>query len=117
MGDHSYRTGSHGLVDLLSDSTTRFWIIAILFFGLGDLITTGIGLSFPQIVEGGPLTSIAIEQYGLGAMIPLKLLTVVVAYVLWHITPSPHDVGVPLGLAAVGVLVTPWNLGLLLLLL
>lgn len=89
------------------------WTMAIAFFGVGDLLTTAIGLSFQRPVEAGPMTAIAIDHYGLQIVVPLKLLTIALAYLLWRHTPSPQDIGVPLGLATLGVLVTLWNLTIL----
>ncbi|MFB6361955.1 MAG: hypothetical protein ABEH59_11625 [Halobacteriales archaeon] len=88
------------------------WTIAIAFFGVGDLLTTAVGLSFRRTVEAGPLTSIAIDQYGLPIVVPLKVLTLALAYLLWRQAPAPQRIGVPLGLATLGVLVTFWNLAI-----
>lgn len=113
MGEQPGRTASVAAIDLLADSTPRFWAIAIVFFGFGDLISTGIGLSFPQLVEAGPLPAYAIDQFGFAFIIPLKFLTICLAYTLWEVTPAPHDTGVPLGLAALGVVVTQWNVSII----
>lgn len=102
-------SGSGQTVDYLQALTPHFWVFAIVFFGVGDLVTTGVGLRFERVIEVGPLAAVVLQNYGIETLVPLKLVTLVFCYGLWRVTPSPHDVGVPLGLAALGVLVTLWN--------
>lgn len=102
-------SGAGETVDYLEALTPHLWVFAIVFFGVGDLVTTGIGLRFERVIEVGPLAAVVLQSYGIETLVPLKLLTLALCYGLWRVTPAPHDVGVPLGLAALGVLVTLWN--------
>ena len=88
----------------------QLWLIAIIFFGIGDLATTSIGLSFETIAEVGPFTAPLIRHYGLGGMVGLKLAVFCGLYLIWKLVPRPHNLGVPLGLAILGIAVTGWNL-------
>ncbi|MDR5672513.1 hypothetical protein RH858_05030 [Halalkaliarchaeum sp. AArc-GB] len=97
-------------VDVLVDSEWLLWLVAVAFFGIGDLVTTAIGLQLQYVVEVGPVVGEVIKIYGATAMVWLKVLVFVLCYGLWRIVPEPHRVGVPLGLAVLGVLVTLWNL-------
>jgi hypothetical protein len=90
------------------------WLIAVLFFGVGDVVTTGIGLDLTGVSEIGPLRSV-ILRHGVFAIVGLKLVTFAACYVLWRVVPRPHAVGVPLGLALLGVPVTGWNVAVLVL--
>lgn len=92
----------------------RFWIVAVLFFGIGDLATTGIGLGFDGITEVGPLAAPLIAQYGFAALVVLKLAVFTGCYVCWRYMPRPQSVGIPLGLALLGVWVTGWNIQIVL---
>lgn len=105
------RTG--GAVAFVGRNRTPLWLGAILFFVVGDIVTTTVGLGLEPIVELGPLVAPLIEQYGLAAMVVLKTALFGACYCLYRCVPRPHDVGVPLGLALLGVLVTGWNLALL----
>lgn len=96
-------------VAVIDRSTGTLWAIALLFFGAGDLLTTGIGLASGSAAEVGPFVLHLIEQYGLAAMPPMKAVAFLCCYGLWRVTPRPQAVGVPLGLAVLGVLVTAWN--------
>lgn len=96
-------------VALFRSHTTALWVVTLAGFVGGDLVTTAVGLSGGSVVEVGPLAARFVGQFGLGAMLPLKLLAVGICVVLWRLTPEPHDVGVPLGLATFGILVTVWN--------
>ena len=85
------------------------WLLAVGFFGVGDLVTTAAGLRLSGIVEAGPLVGPLIDSYGVGSLVVLKCLALVGSYGIWRLTPPPHRIGVPLGLAVLGVAVTGWN--------
>lgn len=91
----------------------RYWVAAILLFGVGDVVTTSVGLGIGGLSEIGPFTAPLLQQYGLGAMVGLKLAAFGGFYLLWRTVPRPHCAGVPLGLALLGASVTAWNLLLL----
>ena len=98
---------------ILEELTPKLWVVVLVFFVGGDVLTTTIGLINGGAAEVGPVVGPLLQAHGLLFMIPLKLLAVAACFVIWWITPEPHDVGVPLGLAAFGVLVTGWNTGVL----
>lgn len=102
-------------IERLAARTTALWAISAVFFVVGDLVTTSVGFMMGNVVEVGPLVAPVIRSHGIGVMIPLKVAAVGLCYLLWRATPSPHDLGVPLGLATLGVLVTGWNAVVLLL--
>jgi len=85
------------------------WLLAIAFFGVGDLVTTTIGLRVSGVVDAGPIVGPLIDQYGMGSLLALKFLTIAASYGVWQVVPSPQRVGVPLGLAVLGIVVTGWN--------
>lgn len=89
------------------------WMLAVLFFGIGDLITTTVGVNSAGIVEGGPVTALLVERYGLRAIFHLKVLVIGSGYVAWRVIPQPQRVGIPLALVLVGVFATAWNLHIL----
>lgn len=88
---------------------TALWATAILFFGLGDTITTVAGIRVSGAVELSPLLSAFREPAVYGALILLKFVVFGACYVLWVVTPRPHCLGAPLGLAGLGIVVTCWN--------
>ncbi len=102
-------TGASGRVDALDDLRPLWWHGAVAFFVVGDLATTLVGLQLRTVVEAGPVVAGLVDGYGLGAVLQLKLGVVVGLYVLSRVVPRPHSVGVPLGLCALGVVVTVWN--------
>ena len=101
-------------VALIEATSLELWVVTVLFFVVGDLFTTAVGLLQGGVAEVGPLVAPLISQHGLAIMLPMKLLAVVACLVLWRATPKPYAVGVPLGLAVFGVLVTGWNAGVIL---
>lgn len=101
-------------VSVLVDSVLYLWVAAIVFFGIGDLVTTIIGLKVGNVAEVGPVVAPLIDLYGLGILGFLKLGAIGVCYVLWRWIPDPYAVGTPLGLAVLGLLVTGWNILILL---
>lgn len=92
----------------------RLWLAAVLFFGVGDVVTTGIGLDLTGVSEIGPLRPV-IRRHGVFAVIGLKLVTFAAYYGLWRAVPRPYAVGVPFGLALLGIPVTGWNVAVLVL--
>lgn len=101
------------VVTAIDDLTPELWVVTLVFFVGGDLLTTAVGLINGGVAEVGPVVGPLMQAHGLLIMLPLKVLAVGVCYGLWRLTPRPHAVGVPLGLAAFGVLVTGWNTGVL----
>lgn len=95
---------------LLDDARRTLWVLTLLFFCVGDVTTTRVGLSIQGVVEAGPLVAPVVRTYGLAGMVGVKAATVGLFYGAARLLPDPHAVGVPLGLALVGVLVTGWNL-------
>lgn len=92
----------------------ELWVIAIVFFGIGDAVTTGMGLSSGHLVEAGPIAALVIRHFGVAALVGLKIAAFGVCFTLWLLVSRPSAVGVPLGIATFGVIVTAWN-GVLLL--
>lgn len=85
-------------------------------FVVGDLITTYLGLYlYPnRIVEDNAIPAVMINEFGLWSLIPIKIVIFSLFYLLYKISPNPHNIGVPIGLTAIGVVVTLWNSYLLL---
>ena len=108
MGDGGSR-GPEGAIEILADRTRLLWGLAVGLYGVGDLLTTVVGISTGRAAEAGPVAAGLVDTYGLGAVLPLKLGSLLAFYLLWRATPDPHAVGVPLGLALVGGLLTVWN--------
>lgn len=104
--------GEH-VVGILNAYSSKFWWLTVVFFFVGDILTTGIGLHVGGVAEVGPLVGPILDRHGLLAMFPLKLAAVGTCYLLWRVAPEPYAVGVPLGLGTFGVLVTSWNTGVL----
>jgi hypothetical protein len=89
---------------------TQIWLLAVLFFGIGDVVTTSVGLEIAGVTEIGRVTAPLVERYGLSAVLTLKIVVFSGGYVAWRVIPRPHSIGIPLGLTVVGVSVTGWNL-------
>ena len=107
-------TSDNRAIDLLHSFTVELWGTTLLFYVLGDLITTVYGLQTGGVAEVGPVVAPIVAHFGLWTLYPMKFLSLVLAYMLWRLVPAPIDVGVPLGLTALGLLVTGWNIGVLL---
>ena len=93
------------------DSWDReLWLVSVLFFGVGDVLTTAVGLQIGGAVETNPVLSAAEGPALYLTMVGLKLLVFGGWYLLWRVTPAPYRVGAPLGLAILGVAATALNL-------
>lgn len=98
-------------VEYVDERVRGIWLASVLFFGVGDTITTVLGLTVDviDVVEAAPLVGLLVGQYGLIAFLPMKLALFAVSALIWTVVPRPQAVGVPLALAVTGVLVTAWN--------
>lgn len=88
----------------------QLWLLGIVFYGIGDTVTTFAGLSVGGVAEAGPIARPAIDAYGQAALLAIKLVVFSLFYVSWRLVDRPTRVAIPLALAVVGVLVTGWNL-------
>lgn len=104
------RTETPGVVRRLQLAQPWLWVIAVLAFGIGDVVTTTIGLGMDSVHEAGPLTSLFVDRYGLASMVVVKTAVLVAFYGCWKITPRDYRVGIPLGLTILGLVVVWWNL-------
>lgn len=84
------------------------WAVAVLLFGVGDVVTTHVGLGVGGVTEASPLAPV-VWAHGLTGMVGVKLAVFVGCYLLWRRVPWPYDMGAPIGLAVLGGFVTGWN--------
>jgi hypothetical protein len=106
-------SGSSAGLGILDRNRRTLWGLAVCFFGVGDLVTTGIGLRTGQVVEVGPVAGPLVRALGFPGMVVLKLLFLAGCFIAWRRVPDPDRVGIPLALAVMGVLITAWNLWVL----
>lgn len=104
----NWRETRHGIA-LPEFPGTMPWLLAVLLFGVGDVVTTGVGLGLPGVVEADPIARTLIDSFGVVSIVGLKLLAFALCYAIWRIVPRPYCQGVPLGLAGLGGAVTVWN--------
>lgn len=93
----------------LRSHQSTLWVVALLLYGVGDLVTTTVGLGRQGIVEIGPVAGPVVEAYGTLGLVVLKSGTLAGSYAVWRVAPQPQRVGIPLGLMVVGLAVTAWN--------
>jgi hypothetical protein len=103
------QTSSDTAIDILGEQTTLWWYGAVVFFLVGDIATTLVGLQLHTIVEASPVAAWLINAHGLPLILPVKVLVVGGFYGMYRAVPHPHSIGVPLGLCALGFVVTVWN--------
>jgi hypothetical protein len=90
------------------------WAAALVAYGVGDTVTTMVGVASGKAAEAGPLAGPIVEAFGLGGLIALKIAVLVAFYAIYLLARTPGRVAVPLALALVGGVVTVWNLLVLL---
>lgn len=103
-------TGSFaGTIELIERARVFLWTVSLVFYGLGDTLTTYVGLEQSYIVEVGPVAGPVIREYHVLGMVGLKSVVFGLCVGMYVLAPKPFHVGVPLGLAGVGVVLTVWN--------
>lgn len=95
----------------LANWNTKFWLASLLFWGVGDIGTTIVGyLYISGAAEANPLIASLLGIHGIGILFLIKGGFFGGFYLAWRVVPTPYHVGIPMGLASVGVAVTVWNL-------
>lgn len=89
------------------------WAVAIVFYGIGDLVTTLAGTLFSHVLEVGPLPALLLDHYSAIVLPLLKVAVFACCYGFWVATPRPYNLAPPFALSVLGVLVTSWNLAVL----
>ena len=90
------------------------WILGILFYGIGDTVTTAIGLQNSGAEEAGPVAVHLIEMFGIGGLIVMKLGLFASFFGFWYLLRTPGRAAIPLALTIMGIAVTAWNSAVLL---
>lgn len=90
-------------------AATILWIVAILTFGVADTALTVYGLSNGLAVEANPLPAFYAETYSAVSLVFLKASFMLSQYIAYRLVPREWRVGIPIGLAGLGVPVTLWN--------
>lgn len=81
----------------------NLWIVAVIFFGIMDLVTTTIGLNI-CINEYQPIMRYLINNYTILSMYLLKFIVMGFFYEIHKYLP--YNIGVPIGLSILGILIT-----------
>lgn len=90
------------------------WIGAVLCYGIGDTLTTFWGLSTDGVDEAGPIAGPMMDAYGNLALLAIKAVLFLVFYAVWTRLETPARVAVPFALLVVGLVVSLWNLTIIL---
>lgn len=90
------------------------WSCALVLYGIGDTVTTVLGLRAEDVSEAGPVALLALEWAGLPGYLLLKTAVIAGFYLLWTRLRTPGRDAVPLALVVTGAGVTLWNLAMLL---
>lgn len=105
------KTDSLGrILDDFAEMSPWLWWLSVMFYGLGDVITTGATTLAVPVAEGGPLVGWVLDEYGLGGLVGVKVAVFGLSYLVWRLVGHPHNVGVPVALSVIGVGFTTWNL-------
>lgn len=89
------------------------WGAAVLFYGVGDAVTTVAGFQTHSAAEAGPVALSVLGSSGVAGFILLKILFIGACFGVWRVLRTPGRVAVPLALAVAGLLVTAWNVTVL----
>ncbi len=88
---------------------SKLWALAILTFGVGDLLTTAIGFHV-GLVESAPVyAGLESVENGLLYALAAKVTFFMLAFAAYRHVPSPARVGIPIGLNVLGVAIVAWN--------
>lgn len=99
-------------------SAGSLWGLAVVVYGVGDLVSTIVGLQLGA-TESNPIPAALIE-FAPGFLAVVLVLTLykaatmaAFAAVAWRL-PSPYAASIPIGLCLIGVCVVGWNASVIL---
>ncbi|MFO7834812.1 MAG: hypothetical protein R6V31_12400 [Halohasta sp.] len=100
----------------VSTAELRWWLVAVLLYGVGDYVTTVVAVRRREVVEANPaVIALLSESPGPVGFALLKAGALVVCFLgFLSISTSPIAVGVPIGISALGAVVTASNAVMLL---
>jgi len=87
----------------------QLWLLAVLSYGVGDGITTAVGVGFEATSEAGVVVEGILAGFGVPGFLAFKLAMLGLFYGAWRLLASPGRAAIPFSLAVVGVSVTVWN--------
>ncbi len=95
----------------VSTAELQWWLVAVLLYGVGDYVTTVLAVRRGDIVEANPaVVALLSEQPSPLGFAMLKCGALVVCFLgFLSISTSPIAIGVPVGIAILGGLVTVSN--------
>lgn len=105
--------GLVAVVARLGDHEPVLWALAFASYGVGDTVTTYLGLSLGRAAEAGPIAAPVVGTYGIVGLLVLKVVTLLTFYLSWTVLDTSARVAVPLAVTVVGVSVTAWNLAVI----
>ncbi|WP_336327808.1 DUF5658 family protein [Halovenus sp. HT40] len=99
-----------GIIATVMSNQSLLWVLGVVPYGLGDTVTTLVGLKSDGVTEGGPVALYALGQGGVPGFLLLKIGFIGVCFLVWWVVRTPGRVAIPLALVVVGAVVTGWNL-------
>lgn len=88
---------------------TALWAGAVALFGIGDVVTTTVGLS-AGAAEANPAILATLGATGLVGMVAAKSVAFGLFAAGYYAVPTEYRTGIPLGLVLLGLSVVVWNL-------
>ena len=95
----------------VSTAELQWWLLAVLLYGVGDYVTTVLAVRRHEVVEANPaVVALLSEQPSPLGFAVLKCGALVVCFLgFLSISTSPIAIGVPIGIAIMGAVVTASN--------
>jgi hypothetical protein len=101
------------VIEQLAGRERVLWVAAVVFYGIGDTVTTAVGLRATGAREVGPIAGPILEATGVAGLVGLKSGFVVACAGVWYLANTPGRVAIPLALTVAGGGVTLWNIAML----
>ncbi|WP_460918344.1 hypothetical protein [Salinarchaeum chitinilyticum] len=110
MSIQSWEISSRTIEEEIADWSDVYWACTVVFWGIGDIVTTIIGHMFiAGVTEANPVLALLLSKQGILALFTVKIGFLSVFYGIWRVAPRPYRVGIPIGIATTGIGVTVWN--------
>jgi len=98
----------------MEKSHKALWTTAIATYGVGDVATTAYGLSLTGVNEAHPISEAILGTSGIVGMVAVKAGALTLLYSLYRLANDDYNIGVPLGITALGSAIVANNTSVIL---
>lgn len=109
----TYNKSEQRILELDDERGEDAWKYAVGTFGIGDILTTAVGMSMSNVNEAHPISQAVLGEAGNLGMVAVKAGFLGLSYLAYKKAPEEYRIGIPTGLGILGSYIVVNNLNVL----